>query len=75
MRFLNQWRLFITVNQIYLFQVTQLQEVSQKERSQVLETQGESEQRHQEIQRLHQTLNTVKTNSQRQIDELQASEK
>ncbi|XP_063585419.1 girdin-like [Penaeus indicus] len=53
--------------------VTQLQEVSQKERSQVLETQGESEQRHQEIQRLHQTLNTVKTNSQRQIDELQAS--
>ncbi|XP_047488647.1 girdin-like isoform X5 [Penaeus chinensis] len=51
--------------------VTQLQEVSQKERSQVLETQGESEQRHQEIQRLHQTLNTVKTNSQRQIDELQ----
>ncbi|XP_042859655.1 girdin-like isoform X2 [Penaeus japonicus] len=51
--------------------VTQLQEVSQKERSQVLETQEESEQRHQEVQRLHQTLNTVKTNSQRQIDELQ----
>lgn len=39
----------------------------------MLEAQEESEQRHQETQRLHQTINTVKTNSQRQIDELQVS--
>nr|XP_045601739.1 girdin-like isoform X2 [Procambarus clarkii] len=51
--------------------VNQLQEVSQKERAHLLESQEESEQRHQETQRLHQTLNTIKTNSQRQIDELQ----
>ncbi|XP_068240760.1 girdin isoform X2 [Palaemon carinicauda] len=51
--------------------VTHLQESSKKERSHVLEAQGESEQRHLEIQRLHQTINTIKTNSQRQIDELQ----
>ncbi|XP_071537129.1 uncharacterized protein Girdin isoform X2 [Panulirus ornatus] len=51
--------------------VNQLQEVSQKERTHLLEAQEESEQRYQETQRLHQTINTVKTNSQRQIDELQ----
>ncbi|XP_069946272.1 girdin isoform X1 [Cherax quadricarinatus] len=51
--------------------VIQLQETSQKERTHLLQSQEESEKRHQETQRLHQTLNTVKTNSQRQIDELQ----
>ncbi|KAG7164113.1 Girdin-like 1 [Homarus americanus] len=51
--------------------VNQLQEIGQKERVHLLESQEESEQRHQETQRLHQTINTVKTNSQRQIDELQ----
>ncbi|KAK8405973.1 hypothetical protein O3P69_006998 [Scylla paramamosain] len=51
--------------------VSQLQESTQKEKVQLVEAQDESEKKHQEIQRLHQTINTVKTNSQRQIDELQ----
>ncbi|XP_050690799.1 girdin-like, partial [Eriocheir sinensis] len=51
--------------------VSQLQETGQKEKVHLLEAQEEAEKKHQETQRLHQTINTVKTNSQRQIDELQ----
>lgn len=54
--------------------MSQLQESTQKEKVQLVEAQDESEKKHQEIQRLHQTINTVKTNSQRQIDELQVRE-
>ncbi|KAK3861622.1 hypothetical protein Pcinc_032435, partial [Petrolisthes cinctipes] len=51
--------------------VTSLQELGQKDKSLLLESLEESERKHQETQRLHQTINTVKTNSQRHIDELQ----
>ncbi|KAK4289461.1 hypothetical protein Pmani_037569 [Petrolisthes manimaculis] len=48
-----------------------LKELGQKDKSLLLESLEESERRHQDTQRLHQTINTVKTNSQRHIDELQ----
>ena len=51
-----------------------MQETGQKEKVHLLEAQEESEKKYQETQRLHQTINTVKTNSQRQIDELQVRE-
>ncbi|XP_076028597.1 protein girdin isoform X5 [Oratosquilla oratoria] len=65
-------RLSFKVNRQHVgTQVSHLQEHVQKDKTRLLEVQGDVESKQQEAKRLHNTLEAVKTNSERQVNELQ----